>query len=88
MCHVVPVNEAWRAELQALKDIIKLPPLKSVPRTPKRPWTSQYSEETGRLIPPPSRAGSRGGPSRNASRDHLISRLGNLDDNPDVELQV
>jgi len=93
----VPVTEAWRDELKALTDAIKESKMEQAqqePKLPERPKT-QYSETTGRLIPPPSRAMSRG-PSRQGSR--MGSRQGGRDmyqrnfqhiaEDPDMETHV
>ena len=88
---LVPVTEAWRDELKALTDAIKdyQPPQEQQQKPLERPKT-QYSETTGRLIPPPSRAMSRGN-SRQASRQG--SRGGNrnfqhIAEDPDMETEV
>ncbi|XP_052263262.1 protein TBATA-like isoform X2 [Dreissena polymorpha] len=94
---MVPVTETWRDELKALTDAIQQNASEQKPeenKLPERPKT-QYSETTGRLIPPPSRAMSRG-PSRQASRQG--SRQGGRDvfqrnfqhiaEDPDMEAQV
>ena len=52
----------------------------------ERPKT-QYSETTGRLIPPPSRAMSRG-PSRGASRQGRMGQLQHIAAEPDMEAVV
>lgn len=94
---LVPVTEAWRDELRFLTDALQEVQAEKPPKEnklPERPKT-QYSETTGRLIPPPSRAMSRG-PSRQGSR--LGSRSGQRDlyqrnfqhiaEDPDMESQV
>ena len=91
----MPVTEAWRDELKALTDAIKdYQPEKPAPKSePERPKT-QYSETTGRLIPPPSRAMSRGASrqaSRQGSRGGQRTALGALQhimENPDIETVV
>ena len=93
--YLVPVTEAWRDELKALTDAIKdYQPEKPAPKAePERPKT-QYSETTGRLIPPPSRAMSRGASrqaSRQGSRGGQRTALGALQhimENPDIETVV
>lgn len=52
-----------------------------------RPKTSQYSAETGRLIPPPSRAMSRG-PSRAGSRMSFMNKFQHITEDPDHENMV
>lgn len=89
---LVPVTEAWRDELKALTDALRdnqtEPPKQ--PKLQERPKT-QYSETTGRLIPPPSRAMSRG-PSRQCShqgqRDLYQRNFQHIAENPDMESQV
>ena len=71
-CFLVGANEAWHDELKALTEALgvaqsnQLPPVSQKPET-GRPKT-QYSETTGRLLPPPSRGMSRSGGSRMGSR--------------------
>ena len=67
-------NEAWRDELKALTNALGIGPKQQEPTPPGglkpetgRPKT-QYSETTGRLLPPPSRAMSRSGAVGLASR--------------------
>jgi len=87
--------EAWREELRALTDAIGLPRddiLKPMPRaapfTPQRPRTTEYSTETGRLIPPPSRAMSRHA-SRQGRREQLFSQWQQtIGEQPEVEDMV
>ena len=94
---LVPVTESWRDELKSLTDALKDVPQEPAmiePRIPERPKT-QYSETTGRLIPPPSRAMSRG-MSRQASRqgsrqghnDVLQRNFQHIAEDPDMESQV
>lgn len=89
----VPVTEAWRDELKALTEALK--DYKPEPPAPKpeveRPKT-QYSETTGRLIPPPSRAMSRGSSrqgsrhgSRQGQRPGPHGYLQHIVENPDLE---
>lgn len=76
----------------ALKDFQPEPIVEQ--KLPERPKT-QYSETTGRLIPPPSRAMSRGA-SRQASRqgsragqvDMLSRNFQHIAEDPDMESQV
>ncbi|KAJ8022689.1 Protein TBATA [Holothuria leucospilota] len=69
----IPYTEAWRDELVSLVDKAGLGLPKDVKEfqreQPKR--TSVYSAETGRLIPPPSRAMSRGS-SRQRQREPFL----------------
>lgn len=93
---LVPVTEAWRDELKALTDALKEvePEKPKEPKLPERPKT-QYSETTGRLIPPPSRAMSRAS-SRQASRQGSRQGQRALDqrnfqhivEDPDMETHV
>lgn len=83
---LVPVTEAWRDELHSLTEALNLFP-KEKPKEIKqeeRPRTTQYSADTGRIIPPPSRAMSRKG-SRQGHRqplfDHIVAE-------PDMESYV
>ena len=68
---VVPVTDRWRDELRTITEQAGLGLPNEIKEAqaeqPKR--TSVYSAETGRLIPPPSRAMSRG-VSRQKQRDH------------------
>ncbi|XP_064618181.1 protein TBATA-like [Liolophura sinensis] len=60
---LVPVTEAWRDELRSLAQAAGFLQEKQEAPNPdieRRPQT-MYSSETGRLIPPPSRAMTRGG---------------------------
>ncbi|KAI0217165.1 Protein TBATA [Lamellibrachia satsuma] len=74
-------GDAWRDELRALTDAIGIPssdiikpmPRREPPTPPPRPRTTEYSTETGRLIPPPSRAMSRHA-SRQGRREQLFSQ--------------
>ncbi len=81
------MSDAWRDELRALTDAIGGGPPKREKAT-ARPRTSQYSAETGRLIPPPSRAMSRGGPSRGASRGFTATKQLDMMEDPAMEDQV
>ncbi|KAL4239370.1 hypothetical protein ACF0H5_000187 [Mactra antiquata] len=93
---LVPVTEAWRDELKALTDALQQVEQEQ-PKEPKmleRPKT-QYSETTGRLIPPPSRAMSRGASrqgsrqgSRMGQRDILQRNLQHIAEDPDMESHV
>ena len=55
------MNEAWRDELHALTNALGVEHKKHQPAPIGGRPKTQYSETTGRLIPPPSRAMSRGG---------------------------
>lgn len=87
---LVPVTERWRDELKHLTEAIGLPEQQEKPQQPKeleRPRT-QYSEKTGRLIPPPSRAMSRG-QSRGQSRGgQPMPNLQHIAAEPDMESMV
>ena len=85
----VPVTEAWRDELRALSEAAGLRGLhQHQPRRESdRPRTTQYSAETGRLIPPPSRAMSRQG-SRAGRRDQFMNHLQHISEEPDSENMV
>lgn len=54
----------------------------------ERPKTTVYSPETGRIIPPPSRALSRNGASRRAQRDRFLGNLQHIAAEPDMENMV
>lgn len=92
----MPVTEAWRDELKALTDALKEvePEQPKEQKLPERPKT-QYSETTGRLIPPPSRAmsrassrqGSRQG-SRAGQRDLYQRNFQHIMEDPDMESHV
>ncbi len=82
-------QEAWRDELRALTDAVdgvKRDKAREV-SDGYRPRTSQYSAETGRLIPPPSRAMSRGA-SRQQSRAGFLNKLNSLTDDINLEETV
>ncbi|KAL3876749.1 hypothetical protein ACJMK2_034545 [Sinanodonta woodiana] len=87
---LVPVTEAWRDELKKLTDGIQYEAQQlnvQEKKEPERPKT-QYSETTGRIIPPPSRALSRG---RSRSGSRMEQRLGNFQHiatEPDMEAHV
>ncbi|KAK7112442.1 protein TBATA-like isoform X2 [Littorina saxatilis] len=81
---LVPVTEAWRDELKRFADglgdvpLTKDPARDCLPKAEEeRPKTTMYSQETGRLIPPPSRAMSRGN-SRRGQRTPYYGLGGNL----------
>jgi hypothetical protein len=86
----VPVTERWRDELKTLTEAIGLKEHEISQQQPKeyeRPRT-QYSEKTGRLIPPPSRAMSRG-LSRGQSRGgRPMPNLQHIAAEPDMEATV
>jgi len=85
----VPLGEAWREELEALTSAVGAAGLEDMQRRPPsvKPRTAQYSTTTGRLIPPPSRAMSRGN-SRAARREVFFNKLQNISDNPDIETMI
>lgn len=86
----VPVTERWRDELKSLTEGLTLPEQQQQPQQPReleRPRT-QYSEKTGRIIPPPSRAMSRG-QSRGQSRGgRPMPNLQHISAEPDSEAMV
>lgn len=86
----MPVTERWRDELKQLTDAVGLPDPQQQPEKPReleRPRT-QYSEKTGRIIPPPSRAMSRG-QSRGQSRGgRPLANLQHIAAEPDSEAMV
>lgn len=90
---MVPVTEQWRDELQQLTKAIgfgtdELAPQKpQAPGVPERPKT-QYSETTGRIIPPPSRAMSRGKTGSRQGRDKYFGTLQHIAPEPDMETMV
>ncbi|XP_045214235.2 protein TBATA-like isoform X2 [Mercenaria mercenaria] len=93
---LVPVTEAWRDELKALTDALQeaQPEQPKEPKLLERPKT-QYSETTGRLIPPPSRAMSRGSSrhgsrqgSRAGQRDMFQRNFQHITEDPDMESHV
>lgn len=90
---LVPVTEQWRDELQQLTKAIgfgtdELAPQKpQAPGVPERPKT-QYSETTGRIIPPPSRAMSRGKTGSRQGRDKYFGTLQHIAPEPDMETMV
>nr|XP_022316135.1 protein TBATA-like isoform X2 [Crassostrea virginica] len=90
---MVPVTEQWRDELQQLTKAIGFgtdemaPPKPQAPGVPERPKT-QYSETTGRIIPPPSRAMSRGKTGSRQGRDKYYGTLQHIAPEPDMETMV
>lgn len=62
-------------------------PVKKEETEEKRPRTSVYSSETGRLLPPPSRAMTRQG-SRAGKRQQLMQQVEHITGEPDVENMV
>lgn len=91
-CLLVPVTEAWRNELQNLTQLLvgeeqPQQPKPCLPKEPEKPRTL-YSAETGRLIPPPSRAMSRAASrraSRHGNRDQFLHHIAA---EPDMESMV
>ncbi|KAL8616967.1 hypothetical protein ACOMHN_041885 [Nucella lapillus] len=86
---LVPVTETWRDELQRFTEqlgdmtLTKDPAKDSLQKAEDRPRTV-YSQETGRLIPPPSRALSRGN-SRRGQRLPINPTLQHIVPAPDME---
>ncbi|XP_076454397.1 protein TBATA-like isoform X2 [Babylonia areolata] len=92
---MVPVTEAWRDELKRFTDQLgdvnlgKDPARDCLPKEEEpRPRTSMYSQETGRLIPPPSRAMSRGNSRRGQRMGTLGGGLHHIAAAPDMENMV
>ena len=82
------MTEAWQDELRALTEAVGLgKQQEKAQEEPPRPRTTQYSTETGRLIPPPSRAMSRGN-SRQTARDRFFNQFQNIIDEDGVENMV
>ncbi|XP_055874953.1 protein TBATA-like isoform X1 [Biomphalaria glabrata] len=91
---LVPVTEAWRDELAAftkslLQDNEALQKELSADQRAeedKRPRSTMYSPETGRLIPPPSRAMSRGASRRGRGNQQFVTgSLQHISADPDLE---
>jgi hypothetical protein len=91
--YIVPVTEQWRDELQNLTKALGLgveemaPKKSQAPGVMERPKT-QYSETTGRIIPPPSRAMSRGRIGSRQGRDKYYGNLQHIAPEPDMETMV
>ncbi|XP_061175197.1 protein TBATA-like isoform X2 [Saccostrea echinata] len=90
---MVPVTEQWRDELHQLTKAIGLTPEELAPKKPQPPGLldrpkTQYSETTGRIIPPPSRAMSRGKTGSRNGRDKYYGNLQHIAPEPDVEAMV
>ncbi|XP_013392445.1 uncharacterized protein LOC106160400 [Lingula anatina] len=91
---MVPQTEAWRDELKMLTELAQYNPSEDRRLKPEekkveemtRPKT-QYSSETGRLIPPPSRAMTRQG-SRQNKRQQFFSQYEHIAPEPDMETMV
>ncbi|XP_046364997.2 uncharacterized protein LOC124141135 [Haliotis rufescens] len=81
---MVPVTEAWRDELKAFTE--QLNAAEERKRDQERPRTTQYSAETGRLIPPPSRNMSRGASRR--GRPQFVPSMQHIAAEPDIENMV
>ncbi|KAK7498589.1 hypothetical protein BaRGS_00010249 [Batillaria attramentaria] len=91
---LVPVTEAWRDELKRFTEQL------GVDEQPRdglnvrreeeqpRPRTTMYSPDTGRLIPPPSRAMSRGASRRGYQADRFLGPLQHIAAEPDLENTV
>ncbi|KAL8565007.1 hypothetical protein ACOMHN_003383 [Nucella lapillus] len=89
---MVPITEAWRDELKRFTDqlgdvSLKDPAKDCLPREEEKPRASMYSQETGRLIPPPSRAMSRGN-SRRGQRMPNLGAFSHIVPAPDMENMV
>ncbi|XP_059140441.1 protein TBATA-like [Physella acuta] len=85
---LVPVTEAWRDELAEFTKnlLLQEEPVKQKPEEEKRPRTSVYSPDTGRLIPPPSRAMTRGGSRR--GHQFVGGNFQHISADPDLENTV
>ncbi|CAG5117107.1 unnamed protein product [Candidula unifasciata] len=82
---LVPITEAWRDELAAftralgVEEVLagnKVAPVDSKPASEGRKRSTVYSPDTGRIIPPPSRAVSRGQSRKGQANNQFIG--GNL----------
>ncbi|KAH9508471.1 hypothetical protein Btru_055289 [Bulinus truncatus] len=91
---LVPVTEAWRDELTAFtrslledNEILQRElASQQRPEEEKRPRSTMYSPDTGRLIPPPSRAMSRSGSRRGrGNQQFLTGNLQHISADPDLE---
>lgn len=87
------MTEAWRDELAHLtKDLgfnveeqqRQLPQREIIQERPK----TKYSAETGRLIPPPSRAMSRGASRQGSRHGRIYNPLQHIAAEPDMESMV
>lgn len=76
MLHFIlaPATESWRQELQEIAQSAGLTPRAEEPPKQDVKRTSQYSAETGRLLPPSSKGYSRRS-SRAKTQDQFINRL-------------
>ncbi|XP_074648369.1 protein TBATA-like isoform X2 [Tubulanus polymorphus] len=87
---LVPVTESWRDELREFTEKALIPPPspeKQKPRTQdnERHTKTQYSANTGRLIPPASRAMSRG---RTGTRHKFRRELEHIIEEGNMETMV
>ncbi|XP_048762455.1 protein TBATA-like isoform X2 [Ostrea edulis] len=90
---MVPVTEQWRDELQHLTKTLGLDFEEVVPKKPQAPGATerprtQYSETTGRIIPPPSRAMSRGRTVSRQGGDKYYGNLQHIAAEPDMETMI
>ncbi|XP_072051127.1 uncharacterized protein [Amphiura filiformis] len=83
---MIPMTDSWRDELRDLTERAGLGLPKEEPKEQPVKRTSVYSADTGRLIPPPSRAMSRGF-SRQKQRD-IRGGFMNLTSDQDHEVLV
>lgn len=93
LLYIVPVTEQWRDELQHLTKTLGLDFEEVVPKKPQAPGATerprtQYSETTGRIIPPPSRAMSRGRTVSRQGGDKYYGNLQHIAAEPDMETMV
>ncbi|ELU10012.1 hypothetical protein CAPTEDRAFT_221402 [Capitella teleta] len=79
---MVPVIDAWERELFSLAQALQLDKHKPPP-VQKPDSRARYSENTGRLIPPPSRAMTRGS-SRGSRCDLRSSQYQHIVPQPDI----
>lgn len=85
---LVPVTETWRDELANFTKSLGLDvELGQPPKDEEtRPRTTVYSPETGRLIPPPSRAMSRSGSRKGRGQQQFIGgNFQHISADPDLE---
>ncbi|CAH1793819.1 unnamed protein product [Owenia fusiformis] len=85
---MVPVTETWREELRKLTEAAGLPQFSDQSRPTEQPRQTVYSTNTGRLIPPPSRAMSRGPGSRMSQREKMFTQMEHIAAAPDTENTV
>ncbi|XP_050391285.1 protein TBATA isoform X2 [Patella vulgata] len=85
---LVPVTESWRDQLKMFTDQLNGDDnVVGVKREEDRPRTTMYSRDTGRIIPPPSRAMSRHA-SRRGQRTPFAGGFQHISSDPDIENMV